>query len=184
MEQNTPETTPAPLTDKQRWEAMLRGQVMIATTNKFSVILRMVDQKAQVMILLNSFVIPVCLRSLETHKFQEAAILSIIASALSIWAAIVCIYPKRKYRKRDDRELNLLHFNDIGHMDQDDFYNQILPKFNDPGKLSEMVVQDLYDTSRYSIIPKFVWLKISYSFFGVGNMLAILFVMAEIIKAW
>lgn len=173
-------------TDQQRWEGLLRGQVMSATTNKFSVILRMLDQKAQVMILLNSFIIPVCLRSLENGKFQEAAILSIITSALSIWAAIICIYPKRKYRKRGDRELNLLHFNDIGHMDKQEYIDQILPKFNDTSKLAELVIHDLYDTSRYSIVPKFLWLKISYALFGLGNLFAIVFVLAEIMdfKIW
>ena len=162
----------------------MRGQVMTATTNKFSVILRLVDQKAQVMILLNSFIIPVCLRSLENDKFQEAAILSILASVLSIWAAIICIYPKRKYRKQGHRELNLLHFNDIGHMGQQEYLDQMLPKFNDTSKLAELVVQDLYDTSRYSIIPKFIWLKVSYSFFWMGNVIAIAFVLLEITQNW
>jgi hypothetical protein len=103
---------------------------------------------------------------------------------LSIWAAIVCIYPKRKYRKQGDRELNLLHFNDIGHMDKDEYLKQMLPRFNDLSKLAELVVNDLYDTSRYSIIPKFLWLKISYSFFGIGNLLAIVFVVLEIMQSW
>lgn len=172
------------MTEQQKWEGLMRGQVMTATTNKFSVILRMVDQKAQVMILLNSFIIPVCLRSLENDKFQEAAILSILASVLSIWAAIICIYPKRKYRKQGHRELNLLHFNDIGHMGQQEYIDQMLPKFNDTSKLAELVVQDLYDTSRYSIIPKFIWLKISYSFFWMGNVIAIAFVLLEITQNW
>lgn len=172
------------VTDQLRWEGLLRGQVMSATTNKFSVILRMLDQKAQVMILLNSFIIPLCIRSLENDKFHEAAVLSILTSLLSIWASIICIYPKRKYRKKGDRDLNLLHFNDIGHMEKEDYFAQILPKFNDTSKLAELVVQDLYDTSRYSIVPKFLWLKISYALFGFGNLIAILCVLIEISQNW
>lgn len=162
----------------------MRGQVMSATTNKFSVILRMLDQKAQVMILLNSFIIPVCLQSLQHHKFQEAAVISILAAILSIWAAIICIYPKRKYRLNGDRELNLLHFNDIGHMEKEEYLSQILPKFNDTSKLAELVVHDIYDTAKYSIVPKFLWLKISYSVFGLGNLLAVGFVLYELSRVW
>lgn len=152
----------------------MRGQVMAATTNKFMSLLRMMDQKAQAMILLNSVMIPLCINSIKTNYFVEASIVSMTTAILSIFAAIVCIYPKRKrYRKGGGRDLNLLHFNDIGHMEKQDFLDQLLPAFNDTSKLAEIVVNDLYDTSRYSILPKYVWLKISYALFFFGNLTAI-----------
>ena len=69
-------------------------------------------------------------------------------------------------------------------MGQQEYLDQMLPKFNDTSKLAELVVQDLYDTSRYSIIPKFIWLKVSYSFFWMGNVIAIAFVLLEITQNW
>lgn len=160
--------------EQLRWEALLRGQVMSATVNKFTVILRMIDQKAQVMIFLNSLLIPICIRTIEEgSNFRDAAMVSVFTSIISILASIICIYPKRRYRKYGHRDLNLLHFNDIGHMSKEDYLSQFLPIFNDTSKLAEAAACDLYDTSRYSIIPKFVWLKFSYAVFALGNILAI-----------
>lgn len=165
------------LDQQERWQALLRGQVMGATINKFTTVLRLLDQKAQVMIFLNSILVPMCMRALESDTYVAAATLSIITSLLSIIAAIICIYPKRRYRKSGDRDLNLLHFNDIGHMEREDYMQQFMPAFNDVNKLAETVVNDLYDTSRYAILPKYVWLKISYGLFAFGNLLAVVLVL-------
>lgn len=166
-------------TQAQKWQALMRGQVMSATVNKFVTILRLLDQKAQVMIFLNSLLVPVCINAIEHGTFKYAAMISVLSSILSILAAIVCIYPKRRYRKSGDRELNLLHFNDIGHLEKQVFLDKILPVFNSPEKLAETVVHDLYDTSRYSILPKFMWIKISYAVFAFGNIAAIIVALIE-----
>lgn len=161
------------LTDKEKWQALLRGQMSSTTVNKFVNMIRLLDQKAQMMILLNSILVPVCINAVEHGTFKVAAIISIVTSITSILSAMICIYPKRRYRKSGDRELNLLHFNDIGHMDKDDFLEQFMPVFNNLEKLAEAVVLDLYDTARHSIRPKFLWLKISYATFALGNITAI-----------
>lgn len=165
------------MTDQEqnkKWESLLRGQVMSATTIKLTQLLRMVDQKAQTMILLNSVLIPFCIKTYEAKMFEYAAAISIVTALLSIFSAIVCIYPKRKYRKNGDRDINLLHFNDIGHMEEEEYIRLFMPEFNDPARLANLVVRDIYDTSRYSVIPKFVWLKVSYGIFFFGNLLAII----------
>ncbi|MGH1403962.1 MAG: Pycsar system effector family protein [Alphaproteobacteria bacterium] len=168
------------LSEKQRWQSLLRGQVMSATIGKFMTVIELLDQKAQVMIFLNSILIPVCITSVEHGTFGNAAIISIATAVLSIMAAIICIYPKRRYRKSGDRELNLLHFNDIGHLDKQEYMDRFLPAFNDLEKLAETVIHDLYDTSRYSILPKYTWLKLSYATFVVGNLIAIGVVLVEV----
>tara|TARA_R110001592_G_scaffold3525_18_gene20041 strand:+ start:22410 stop:22937 length:528 start_codon:yes stop_codon:yes gene_type:complete len=168
------------LSGQKRWEAMLRGQVMSATINKLSVIMRLADQKAQVLIFLNSILIPVCLNQIDHEPFQVAAVVSIISSVMSILAAMICIYPKRRYRKSSHRDINLLHFNDIGHLEKDEFMDMFMPVYNDGSKLGKAVVYDIYDMSRYSIVPKFTWLKVSYGIFAVGNLLAIIMVLLEV----
>lgn len=160
-----------------RWQALMRGQVMSATVQKFTTILQLLDQKAQVMIFLNSILVPVCVNAIEKGVYEHAAVISIITSVLSILASIMCIYPKRRYRKSGDRELNLLHFNDIGHLEKEYYINRFLPVFNDTEKLAETVVNDLYDTSRYAILPKYTWLKISYALFAFGNITALAVVL-------
>lgn len=69
---------------QKKWEALLRGQVIGATVNKFAIILRMIDQKAQVMIFLNSILIPVCIQAIEEGAFVDASKISIAAAVLSI----------------------------------------------------------------------------------------------------
>lgn len=168
------------LTDKEKWQSLLRGQVMAASVNKFVTLIGLLDQKAQVMIFLNSILVPVCINAIEHGTFIHSAMISICTSIFSILASIVCIYPKRRYRKSGDRELNLLHFNDIGHLAKQDYLDRFMPVFNDPTKLAEVVVHDLYDTSRYSILPKYMWLKISYAIFAAGNILAIIVALFEL----
>lgn len=168
--------------EDEKWQALIRAQIMSATTNKFMVIMQLVDQKAQVMILLNSALVPMCLNALEHGSFTKAAIISIVTAVLSILSAIVCIYPKRKYRKRGDRGLNLLHFNDIGHMEENEYMALFKPVYNDQSLLAQAVMHDLHDTSRYSIRPKFFWLKITYGTFAAGNIIALIVVLLEIYK--
>lgn len=170
------------LNENEKWQSQLRGQVMSATINKFTVIIRLIDQKAQVMILLNSMLVPVCVNALEHGPFAKTAIISIVTAVISILSAIICIYPKRKYRKKSDRRLNLLHFNDIGHMEENEYMDLFQPIYNDLPLLARAVMHDLHDTSRYSIRPKFFWLKITYGTFAVGNIIALIVVLFEIYK--
>lgn len=163
----------AEIQENDKWASMLRGQVMAATTLKLMQLMRMLDQKAQIMILLNSILIPFCIKSYESGMFKYAAGISIVTALISIMMAIICIYPKRKYRKSGDPGINLLHFNDIGHMEEEEYLKLFMPEFNDLSRFSRMVVHDIHDTSRHSIIPKYIWLKISYSVFFFGNLLAI-----------
>ncbi len=162
------------LTPEQKWPALLRGQIMVSTVGKFMTVISLLDQKAQVMIFINSILIPVCISAVEHETFKEAAIVSVFTAILSIFAAIICIYPKRKYRNIEDSDLNLLHFNDIGHLELEQFVPMFLERFNDGEKLCEMAVYDLHDLSSKSIRPKYTWLKISYAIFLIGNVLAVL----------
>jgi len=167
------------MSPEEKWSSMLRGQIISATINKMMVVIQLVDQKAQVLIFLNSILIPVCLNELSNPSFKDAATISIITSVLSILTSMICIYPKRKYRKSSHRDINLLHFNDIGHLEKDEFIKMFKPVFNDREKISEAAVNDIYDLSRHSIIPKFMWLKISYGIFAFGNIFAIILAVIE-----
>ncbi len=58
-------------------------------------------------------------------------------------------------------------------MDEDDYMQRFMCVFNDTSKLAASAAYDLYDTARFSIIPKFFWLKISYATFALGNLIAL-----------
>ena len=166
---------------KERWQALLRGQIIGATTAKFASVIRLADQKAQALIFLNSILVPVAINWISKPEFHTAAIITIVTALSSIFAAIICIYPKRKAGRKDRDTFNFLHFNDIGHMDRDDFLDEFMPLFNDPSKLAEVAIKDMHDVAKNAIIPKFFWLKLAYAIFFFGNLAAVLYI---IMNSW
>ena len=175
------EDTAQPLSGEKRWHALLRGQIINATTIKFSRAVQLADQKAQALIFLNSILIPMALNWIEKPQFHHPAILCIITSICSILAAIICIYPKRKAGRKEKGTFNFLHFNDIGHIERDEFLDEFMPIFNDPQKLAETAVRDLHDTAKNGMIPKFFWLKLAYAIFFFGNLIAVIWSVSSII---
>lgn len=163
---------PAPK-DEAHWAALLRGQVVAATTDKFVTYINLADQKAQAMIILNSILIPVVISWVGKPLFQIGAVISITAAIASILAAMLCIYPKRGGGHKPDGTFNLLHFGDIGRMSERHYLDLMYPVFNDLNELSQMAIKDLHDVAKRIIIPKFFWLKMSYGCFFVGNLAAI-----------
>lgn len=159
--------------DRLRWEALLRGQILSVTTHKFFNYVQLADNKAQAMIILNSVLIPVAINWMERDAFHWSAIISILTAIVSIMTAIICIYPKRRAGRKPDGTFNLLHFGDISRMREPEFLEEFLPVFNSPGELAEAAIKDIHDTARRIIRPKFFWLKISYTTFFVGNLIAI-----------
>lgn len=161
------------LDDRERWGALLRGQVLSATTQKFFNYVGLADQKAQVLIILNSVLIPVSINGLSIPFLHDAAIVSMLTAIISIYMAIVCIFPKRRSGRKPDGSINLLHFGDIALMKEEEYLKEFLPYYNDLGALSEIVAKDLHDIARRVIRPKFFWLKLSYITFFIGNLIAI-----------
>lgn len=159
--------------EKPRWEALFRGQILSTTTTKFFNYVALADQKAQGLIFLNSIMIPVALNWIDKPNYHFSSIICIFTAVLSIMAAMICIYPKRRGGRKPDGTFNLLHFGDIGRMKEQEFMEEFLPKFNDPSKLAEVAVKDIHDTARRIIRPKFFWLKLSYMIFFFGNLGAI-----------
>lgn len=156
------------------WESLMRGQIVSVTTQKFFSYVNLADQKAQGLILLNSILVPVTLKWAMGDEFATPATISLVTCLLSILAAIICIYPRRRAGRKPDGTFNLLHFGDIGRMKEEEYLAEFQPIFNDPNQLAEASVKDLHDTARRIILPKFMWLKISYSTFFIGNVIAVI----------
>ncbi len=161
------------LDQQERWGALMRGQILSVTTQKFFNYVNLADQKAQMLIILNSILIPVSISGLAIPHLHDAAIVSMMTAIISIYTAIVCIFPKRRSGRKPDGSINLLHFGDIGLMKEQAFLDEFLPYYNDLGGLSELAAKDLHDIARRVIRPKFFWLKLSYVIFFIGNLVAI-----------
>ena len=170
-----------PSSPENRWEALMRGQIISTTTQKFFNYITLADQKAQGLIFLNTILIPVAFHWIENESFEIPAMICIATAVISIFFSILCIYPKRRNGRKPDGSINLLHFGDIGLMKEDEFIEEFRPVFNSPSKLSEAAAKDIHDVARRIIKPKFFWLKISYILFFVGNMIAIGFAVLALV---
>ncbi len=163
-----------------QWEGLLRGQILSVTTQKLFNYINVVDQKAQMVIILNSFIIPVLMTSINTPEYRVGVTIAVITGIFSIMWATICIYPKRRSGRKPDGTINHLHFGDIGGMTEQEYLTSFKPIYNDKARLTEEVVKDIHDISRRILRPKFRALKLSYLVFFYGNLLAIGYTIAHV----
>ena len=169
--------------DSRYWAAILRGQLIAANIQKLTSYVALADQKAQAMIIINSILIPVSMNWITEPDFRVPVTIAVFTALVSILAAILCIYPKRRRGNKPDGTRNLFHFGDIGRMKEDEYLKAFHPIFNDLSRLSQEAIKDLHDVSRRIIIPKFFWLKVSYGCFFVGNVIAVIYAITTIFSA-
>ncbi len=158
----------------------MRASILSATTNKLYGYINLADRKAMGLIVLNSAIIPFAMNSIQTPDFKWASTVAIITSVISVFIAIICIFPKRRSSGRPDGENNLLHFADIGNMSEDEYLDIMMPIYNEPSRLAKVVLRDLHDVSQLVLITKFKLLKIAYIVFFFGNLAAILLFIVPI----
>jgi hypothetical protein len=166
--------------EQQNWQALMRGQIISVTTQKLFNYINVADQKAQVVIVLNSLIIPLALNELANEDFRLGATISIITAVLSILMAIICIYPKRRAGRKPDGSINHLHFADIAKMKEHDYLASFKPIFSSRARLAEEAIKDIHDVSRRILRPKFRALKMAYIIFFCGNVVAISVMIAHI----
>tara|TARA_Y100001001_G_C7948301_1_gene288118 strand:- start:20 stop:517 length:498 start_codon:yes stop_codon:yes gene_type:complete len=157
----------------------MRGSLAAAVIQKMMSYITLADQKAQAAIILNSVIIPLALTGLDDPDFKVMSSFAIIAGVISIFGAIMCIYPKRREGTKPDGSHNYLHFGDIASLREHEYLARFLPIYNDTRRLSREVVKDLHDMSHRIIRPKFFWLKVSYGSFFLLNLVGIIWTMAQ-----
>ncbi len=157
----------------QKWQGLVRASILAVTTHKLFGYVSLADQKAMGLIVLNSIIIPIVLAQVDTAEFQWAATISIVACAISMFSAMVCIFPKRRAMGKPDGSINPLHFSDIARMSENEYMEIMRPLYNTPSEMGMTVIRDIHDVSSNVLKPKFFWLKLSYIIFFIGNLLAI-----------
>lgn len=178
---NVTEITPDPHSDpvfiKKKWEGLARGQILNSTIRKFNSAIRLIDYKAQVMLVINSVTIPVGLSWVEKEQFYAGAIIAILTAVWTMFFAIVTIYPRSRLKKKDKENrdsLNLLHWGDISSMSKEEYLSKVMPIVNDPNKLTEAAMTDIYDISANVLRQKFFWIRFTYYSFFLGNIVALI----------
>ena len=164
-----------------KWQGLVRASILSATTHKLYRYITVADQKAMGLIVMNSVIVPLAMNNIHSVNFKIPATLAIVTGVLSIFMAIICIFPKRKGGNKPMGKRNLLHFSEIGVLSEQDFMREFNAIYNDPGALAQMVIKDIYDVSNRVLIPKFSLLKWSYTTFFIGNLVAVL---AFLVNIW
>lgn len=165
--------------NQMRWEALMRANILSTTTHKLFGYITLADSKAAGLIVMNSIIVPLALSGFDDKNFKLAATIAVITCVCSMLFAILCIFPQRgiPQASQGKRKINLLHFNDIGHMSQKEFLEIMNPIYNNPPELAQTVLKDIHDISKRVLIPKFRLLKTAYSIFFLGNLIAISLVL-------
>ncbi|MGF1451690.1 MAG: hypothetical protein ACFB21_06400, partial [Opitutales bacterium] len=73
-----------------RWATLLRGTLLQATLSKHVQYVSMADRRAQAVIAIHAFLIPVALGQVPEH---HEAVVFITFGAISVLAAVMCLIP-------------------------------------------------------------------------------------------
>ena len=156
---------------QQKWEGIFRGSVLTAAFAKHISFLTSADTRAQGLILLNAALVPLSLSGMQTQNLRLAATMCALTSLVTITLCIFSLYPKRigaKNRK------NILHYVQFGAMREEEFLEQMRVLLADKQQLTEAAVRDLYHLGKNILAPKYVFLRLAYISFLVGQLPAAL----------
>lgn len=161
--------------DKHRWEALFRGSVITTQANAMLNYVNLADQKAQVMLFLNSLLLPVAINGLKADGQNLAYSIALATAFFTIFAAIMVVIPRGGRFIKRTKANNLMHFSNINRFPTFEAYTEaVYPVFNDTQKLSKEALKFIYDTSSLILKGKFFWLRLCYGTFLLGNFAAII----------
>ena len=93
--QTNPLSSPA---DKKHWEALFRGTVLSTHASNMISYVTIADQKAQLMLFLNSLIIPFVILGLQNDAYKIPALLALITAFVTIVLAITAVMPRGSIR--------------------------------------------------------------------------------------
>jgi len=150
----------------------LRGTVLSSAQSKHVQYISLADRRAQVIIAINAFLIPLALSAYDNAAIRLGILLFILTAALSIFFAIVSLMPKR-YRPDPSGQRNLLHFSGIWQYDEDTYKALMRDSLESRNTITELMVSDIYHLSNDVLRPKFRWMRFSFYAFLAGMLCAI-----------
>ena len=169
--------------DSKKWEALTRGTILASQTQAVITYVTIADQKAQVMLFINSLVMPFILQGTDHPDYKYPAIMAVLTASLTVFFAIMTVFPRGPNRFKKRAYSNELHFADIKqHETFDHYLKSVYPIYNDVGRLSQEAFKYMYDTSRYVLKAKYFWLRLCYTWFMIGNALCIIVLLASLAK--
>lgn len=145
----------------KNWPALLRGSVLSSAQSKHVQYIALADRRAQVIITINAFLIPLSLSGYNKPEIQVGIIFFILTASLSILFAIICLMPKR-YQSDPSGQKNLLHFSGIWQYDEDTYKELMRASLESRNTITELMVSDIYHLSNDVLRPKFRYIRLSF----------------------
>ncbi|MGJ8638211.1 MAG: Pycsar system effector family protein [Opitutaceae bacterium] len=178
MNQTKPQSTQSPETSN--WPALLRGSVLSSAQSKHVQYISLADRRAQVIITINAFLIPLSLSGYTNQSIRLGILLFSVAAALSIFFAIMSLMPKR-YKSDNSGSSNLLHFSGIWQYDEAHYKELMKASLESRNSITELMVSDIYHLSHDVLRPKFWWIRLSFYSFLIGLICALVFIAGPLI---
>ncbi len=170
----TTQPNPTPSAENH-WPALLRGSVLSSAQSKHVQYISLADRRAQVVITINAFLIPIAISAYKIQEIRIGITLYVIAAALSIFFAVICLMPKR-YQRDATGKTNLLHFSGIWLHDEATYKALMRDSLENRNSITELMVSDIYHLSHDVLRPKFRWMRLSFYAFLTGLFSALLFI--------
>ena len=167
--------------DPEYWAALFRGSVLASQKQGLITYVTIADQKAQVMLFINSLIIPLIIPGVQNEDFRIASIIALVTACLTVFFAIATVFPRGPARFKHRPYSNQLHFSDIKqHSSLESYLSNVQPIYNDLGMLGKESLKYMYDVSRFVLRGKYFWLRLCYGVFLLGNALALLVFLATL----
>ena len=157
-----------------KWAALRRTGVLNNIQNKHVQFIALADRRAQVMLAMYAFLIPLSIAGTSsTPRWNPALIIFIIFAMASACCALLSLLPKR-YNAVETCDCQMLHFSGISSLEESDYMERMQAMLHDQERLAAAVTRDIYHISRDILKPKFLWMRISYLLFFAGSSLSLL----------
>ncbi len=157
----------------KKWPALRRTGVLSSILDKHVRFIALADRRAQVMLAMYAFLIPLSLAGTKNPAWLPALIIFIVFALASACCAFLSLLPKR-YNAVENCDCQMLHFSGISRFSESDYMERMQAMLNDEDRLAAAVTRDIYHISRDILKPKFLWVRISYLLFFSGSTLSIL----------
>jgi len=173
--QSTPETT--------NWPALLRGSVLSSVQSKHVQYISLADRRAQVIITINAFLIPLILSGYKSMpEIRLGILVVVICAAFSIFFAVMSLMPKR-FKGNHQGSRGLLHFSGIWGHNEAEYLEHMRVALDDRTTITEYMVSDIYHLSNDVLRPKFFWIRLSFYAFLSGLAASIILVVAPLFSS-
>ena len=167
-------------TENTQWPALLRGSVLSSVQSKHVQYIGLADRRAQVIITINAFLIPLTLTGYTMPEIQVGITLVSLTAALSILFAVISLMPKR-YKATDSGQSNLLHFSGIWGYTEENYKALMREALESRNSITELMVSDIYHLSNDVLKPKFRWIRFSFYSFLLSLLCSLLFILIPLV---